>query len=153
MLRLRLDDADRRRNRLAVWRPAALLEVPTLQPAPEAPRLDRPRLAMRADLNVGVSDFVRRLEKLGRLGQRHQDVGLGRRPAIAFLVVFLGDQRIELGHAAAGPLQPGPQRLELGAVRPFELSELAHRIGGERRARVCGRRGDQRVAGSTPSLG
>jgi hypothetical protein len=37
VLRLRLDDAERRRYRFAVRRPAGLLEETPLQPAPEAP--------------------------------------------------------------------------------------------------------------------
>jgi hypothetical protein len=76
VLRFRLDGADCSCNRFAVRRPADLLEVPTLQPAPEALRVGRPRLAMPIDLDVGVSDFVGRVEQFGRLGQRNQDVGL-----------------------------------------------------------------------------
>jgi adenylate cyclase len=49
VLRLRLNDADRRCDRLAIGRPATLLEEPPLQPAPKAIRPDGPRLAMLAD--------------------------------------------------------------------------------------------------------
>ena len=150
MLRLRLDDAECRRYRFAVRRPAGLLEETPLQPAPEALRFDRPRLPMPIDLDIGVGDLVGRLKEVGRLGQRNQNVGMGRRTAIPPLAGRLGNQTVKLSHPAAGLLQPRPQRLELNAVGALERSNFAHGVRSERRARVLRRRRDQGVTGGTP---
>ena len=125
VLRLRLDDAERRRYRFAVRRPAGLLEETPLQPAPEAPRLDRPRLAMPVDLDVGVGDLVGGVEKLGRLGQRDQmSAWDGGRPS------RLSSFSSAIRPSSSVTRQPAffsrvRSRLELDAVRPLERRELA----------------------------
>ena len=105
---------------------------------------------MSVDLDVGVGDLVGGMEKLGRLGQRDHDIGMGRRTAIPPLVVFLSHQTVKFGHPAADLLQLRAHGFELHAIRALERRQLADDVGSERRAGVLPRRSGERIPVDTP---
>ena len=86
-----VDDADRGGDRLAGRRAVLLLEIAPPQPAPEPTSFDSPCFGMAVDLDVGVADLVWGVKKLGRLGQHHQNVSLGRRTPVKSLAASFGD--------------------------------------------------------------
>ena len=65
--RLGLDHVERRLQRLRIWRAMGLVEEGARQPACEAFRADRPRLAMTVDVKIGVAGPVRHMEQIGVL--------------------------------------------------------------------------------------
>ena len=68
-VRLRLDDIERRLQRLGTRRALRRLEIATRQPPLETLAPDRPGLAMPIDAEVGEAGAVRRVKQLGRLRQ------------------------------------------------------------------------------------